>query len=130
MSSAPDFRISAISHIMLGVAQLPTSLEFYRDKLGLRVAFESPGFAFLQAGGVTLCLSEPLSKVSEEVVGAVEVVFGVDDVQQAHAALVARGVRFSHAPRQVTPNEWAANFADPDGHRLAVFGPASAALSS
>jgi catechol 2,3-dioxygenase-like lactoylglutathione lyase family enzyme len=110
---------------MLGVTDLAASLAFYRDQLRLELAFESPGFAFLDGGGVTLCLSEPMSKASDQLVGAVEVVFGVDDVEEAHAALTAKGVAFSHEPHEVTSDQWAANFNDPDGHRLSVFGPTS-----
>ena len=38
-------------------------------------------------------------------------------------ALAARGVEFTHEPRNVTGPLWAANFNDPDGHKLSVFGP-------
>ncbi|MBI2682768.1 MAG: VOC family protein [Acidobacteriales bacterium] len=43
-----------------------------------------------------------------------------------HAAfrtLQDRGITFQAEPHQVTQNDWAANFTDPDGHRLSVFGP-------
>ena len=59
--------------------------------------------------------------------GGTEIVFGVEDVTAAHAALTARGVAFLSAPRNVTGDQWAANFRDPDGHLLSVFGPRSAA---
>jgi catechol 2,3-dioxygenase-like lactoylglutathione lyase family enzyme len=108
---------------MLGVTNLAVSLAFYRDQLGLELAFESPGFAFFRGGGVTLCLSEPLAKAAAPLAGATEVVFGVSDVEQAYQALTSRNVSFTNPPRQVTPDSWAANFTDPDGHRLAVFGP-------
>jgi len=120
-----EFKLSTVSHLMLGVSDLAASVAFYRDQLGLELAFESPGFAFLSGGGVTLCLNEPMSKMGDHVVGATEVVFGVDDVEEAHAALAAKGVQFSHEPHEVTPGQWAANFHDPDGHRLSVFGPMS-----
>ena len=48
------------------------------------------------------------------------------DVTAAHAALRARGVEFLNAPRHVTGDQWAANFRDPDGHLLSVFGPEKA----
>jgi catechol 2,3-dioxygenase-like lactoylglutathione lyase family enzyme len=122
MTSPPNFKLSTVSHLMLGVTDLAASLEFYRDKLGLDLAFESPGFAFVNGSGITLCLNEPMSKLDGELVGATEIVFGVDDVDQAHEALSAIGVEFTHEPRQITPDQWAANFTDPDGHRLSVLG--------
>lgn len=125
MNSAIPYKLAAISHIMLGVSSLPASLSFYRDLLGLELVFESPGFAFLRGGGVTLCLSEPMWSECGRSAGATEIVFGVDDVEAAHLGLSQQGIEFTHAPRQVTADQWAANFADPDGHRLSIFGPPS-----
>ena len=102
-----DFRLTQINNVMLGTTDLPRSLAFYRDTLGLAVQFEMPRFVFLNAGGT-------------------EIVFGVADVTAAHEALRARGVEFLNAPRNVTGDQWAANFLDPDGHLLSVFGPEKA----
>ena len=84
------------------------------------------GFVFLNAGGVTLSLSTTHAKLATPVAGGTEVVFGVADVTAAHEALRARGVEFLNAPRNVTGDQWAANFRDPDGHLLSVFGPEKA----
>jgi len=53
-----EFRLAKVGVVMLGVRDIARSLGFYRDKLGLEVQHEIPGFAFLNGGGVTLCLSE------------------------------------------------------------------------
>jgi catechol 2,3-dioxygenase-like lactoylglutathione lyase family enzyme len=119
----PQFRLSQISNVMLGVRDLARAVAFYHDTLGLRVKFESPGFAFLDGGSVTLCLSQPLARANEKIPGATEVVFAVEDVRAAYQALLERGVRFTHEPRNVAGSSWAANFADPDGHGLSIFGP-------
>jgi catechol 2,3-dioxygenase-like lactoylglutathione lyase family enzyme len=108
---------------MLGVSHLARSLEFYRDMLGLDVAFQAPGFGFLNGGGVMLCLSEPLAKAGGPLTGATEVVSAVPAVDQAYEALSAYGIEFVQGPREVAPGQWAANFRDPDGHLLSVFGP-------
>ena len=121
-----DFRLTQINNVMLGTTDLARSLAFYRDTLGLAVQFEMPGFVFLHAGGVTLSLSEAHAKLATPVAGGTEVVFGVADVTAAHEALRARGVEFLNAPRNVTGDQWAANFRDPDGHLLSVFGPEKA----
>ena len=120
------FKLTQISNVMLGTTDLARSLAFYRDTLGLAVQFEMPGFAFLNAGGVTLSLSEAHAKLATPVAGGTEIVFGVADVTAAHAALRARGVEFLNAPRHVTGDQWAANFRDQDGHLLSVFGPEKA----
>jgi hypothetical protein len=43
--------------------------------LGLNVKNEIPGVAFIDAGPVTLCLSELLAKASGHIAGATEIVF-------------------------------------------------------
>jgi len=119
----PDYKLSQISVVMLGVHDVTRSLAFYRDKLGLEVQREIPGFAFVKAGAITLCLSEHAAKVRGEVPGAGEIVFSVDDVAAAYQALRAQGVQFTHEPRSVTPTTRIANFDDPDGNHLSISGP-------
>ena len=118
-----DFKLTQINNIMLGTTDLPRSVAFYHGTLGLDMQFETPGFVFLNGGGVTLALSEAHARLATPVAGGTEVVFGVADVTTAHEALVARGVEFLNAPRNVTGDRWAANFRDPDGHLLSIFGP-------
>jgi catechol 2,3-dioxygenase-like lactoylglutathione lyase family enzyme len=118
-----DYTLTKVGVVMLGVQDVARSLAFYRDKLGLKVQHEIPGFAFLDAGAVTLCLSEPAAKARSQVAGAGEVVFSVEDVSAAYQALQAKGVQFTHDPRNVTPTTRAANFDDPDGNHLSIFGP-------
>jgi catechol 2,3-dioxygenase-like lactoylglutathione lyase family enzyme len=118
-----DFKLSQISIIMLGTKDLARGVEFYRDRLGLEVRNQIPGFAFLNAGPVTLCLSEELARIAgDSIAGATEVVFSVEHVRIAYENLKAQGVVFTHDPRNVTGPFWAANFNDPDGHKLSVFG--------
>jgi catechol 2,3-dioxygenase-like lactoylglutathione lyase family enzyme len=123
MASAPDVKLTKIGIIMLGVKEMKSSLAFYRDVLGLSIKFPGPEFAFLDAGGVTLCLrSAPGLKDSNDE-RRTEVVFQVEDIQAAHDALKARGVAFRQEPRIVTGDQLAADFRDPDGHVLSIFGP-------
>jgi catechol 2,3-dioxygenase-like lactoylglutathione lyase family enzyme len=119
----PQLKLSQIGVVMLGVKDLARSVAFYRDRLGLTLRQETPGFAFFAAGGVTLCLSQPLAKASGKGPGDTEVVFSVEDVQAAYEGLRERRVEFTQEPRNVTQNLWAASFTDPDGHRLSIFGP-------
>ena len=80
-----NFKLTQIGIVMLGVQQMAQSMTFYRDKLGLVFKGQNEGFAFLDGGGVTLCLSEPLARASVgQISGAVEVVFSVEDVRAAH----------------------------------------------
>jgi catechol 2,3-dioxygenase-like lactoylglutathione lyase family enzyme len=117
-----EYKLTQVSVVMLGVREVARALAFYRDKLGLTVQREIPGFAFLNAGAVTLCLSEPAAKVRGQVAGAGEIVFSVDDVTAAYQALQGKGVQFTHEPRNVTPTTRVANFDDPDGNHLSIIG--------
>lgn len=122
-----DVKLSHITSIMLGVRDLNASLEFYRDKLGLKVKMQEGQLALLDAGPITLGLSLGHVRLAPQVNGATEIVFQVDDVRSSRQALIERGVAFMNEPRQVTPTEWAAHFRDPDGHLLSIFGPVGAA---
>ncbi|HYP14792.1 MAG TPA: VOC family protein [Bryobacteraceae bacterium] len=117
-------RLSQISIIMLGVGDLPRSVAFYSEVLGLEVRNQIPGFAFLVAGGITLALSEALGTAhgGAPLPGATEVVFSVASVRQTYEGLKSKGLTFTHEPRNVTGSFWAANFNDPDGHKLSIFG--------
>lgn len=116
-------KLNRISVIMLGVGDLDKAVAFYRDKLGMTLQNQSPNFAFFDGGGVTLALSAPLAKAVETKNGAVEVVFPVDHVRAACEVLKAQGVEFRNEPRAVAGTNFAANFTDPDGHLLSLFGP-------
>lgn len=115
--------LTGIRTVLLGVASLDRSLAFYRDQLGLSVSMQFEGFAFLLVGDLTLGLSEGVAKYHATPPGAMEVVFSVSAVQAAYESLKSRGVEFKNEPRPVTPTDWGANFDDPDGHHLSIFGP-------
>jgi catechol 2,3-dioxygenase-like lactoylglutathione lyase family enzyme len=121
--SQSKFKLSKIGVVMLGVKDKKRAVEFYRDTLGLTMQQDIGEFVFFDGGGMILALSASLPKHSPALVGATEIVFSVHDVRAAHAALTARGVPFIHEPRQASGPMWVANFTDPDGHRLALFGP-------
>ena len=117
-----DFKLTQINMAMLGVENLERAVAFYRDQLGLTVRNQMQGFAFLDAGAMTLVLSEPLARSRQPKNGAVELVFPVRNVRPAYEALAAAGVNFISEPRNVSGPFWAANFLDPDGHLFSIFG--------
>ncbi len=126
MAEIQGVRLEKLGTVLLGVRDTERSLAFYRDVLGLKVQFSSGEFTFLEAGGLTLALRrfEDLKDTSDE--RRVELVFHVDNIDAAYAALKGRGVHFRIAPRVVTGEILAADFRDPDGHVLSIFGPRSA----
>jgi len=118
-----QFRLSKIGVIMLGVGDIEKSVPFYRDRLGLKLSARFEEFAFFDAGGVTLALSGGLARATGKGAGATEIVFAVEHIRHAYEALRTAGVDFSGEPRFVSGPNWAANFRDPDGHILSIFGP-------
>jgi catechol 2,3-dioxygenase-like lactoylglutathione lyase family enzyme len=118
-----NYRLSSISMVMLGVKEIKRSVEFYRDRLGLTLRQQFEGFAMFDTGSVTLVLSEARAQGAASIAGATEVIFMVEGVRAGCEALKAQGVEFSHEPHQVSGPMWAANFPDPDGHLLTLFGP-------
>ena len=120
---AEPTELSRISAVMLGVRDLPLSLAFYQDKLGLKVIMQESQLALLQCGTVMLGLSRGHVHSAPHVAGATEVVFQVENVRAAHSALAALEISFATAPHPATPTEWVAHFRDPDGHLLSIFGP-------
>jgi catechol 2,3-dioxygenase-like lactoylglutathione lyase family enzyme len=123
---ADPLQLSRIAAIMLGVRDLAPALEFYKDKLGLKVIMHEPGLALLQCGSVIVGLNPGLTSLSPHVAGATEVSFGVDNLRATYRALREKGVTFMSEPRQVTPTDWAVHFKDVDGHLLSLFGPEGA----
>jgi len=120
---APDVRLGRVGFLLLGVRDLERSIAFYRDGLGLTLKGRSGEFAFLDGGGVTVGLRQLLGRTAPGEGPSVEVVFAVDDIDAAHRALDRRGVEFRVEPRIVAGDQLAADFRDPDGHVLSIFGP-------
>lgn len=115
--------LDTIGQIHVSVADVDRSVEYYHDVLGMRLLFRVPGqpMAFLDCGGVRLYLGQP---ETPEFRSNPLLYFTVEDVHEAHAALLERGVEFLDVPHVVNRTEtselWMAFFRDPDGTNLAV----------
>jgi resuscitation-promoting factor RpfA len=110
--------------MMLIVSDLPVSLHFYRDLLGLHAVDVTDRTAELTFGGgrLLLCLVADMSPVNRRVE---HLHLDVPDVEAAYHDLRAKGVEFPHAPRVITTRAdgselLAATFRDPDGHAVAL----------
>lgn len=117
------FKLSVFGDIILGVSDLARSVAFYRDILGFTLQRQGDGYAFFLGGGVSFVLSEPLLKMRPGPIGAMEIVFNVDDVRAAYKVLHIRGVAFTTEPMEISGPLWGASFDDPDGHHLSILGP-------
>jgi methylmalonyl-CoA/ethylmalonyl-CoA epimerase len=121
--SEPQFRLSKASIVILAVTDLNRAVEFYRDRLGLKLTSTNEEFAFFDAGGFTLTLRGGRPKAEPADLTSVEIAFEVEHVKTAHQALRAQGVEFKREPRIITGTTWATDFRDPDGHVLSIVGP-------
>jgi methylmalonyl-CoA/ethylmalonyl-CoA epimerase len=113
------FGLSTIGQIALTVHDLARSVEFYRDKLGVRFLFQAPNMAFFDCGGVRLLLGLP--EANQETFRSI-IYFKVDEIQSATNELKSRGIVFESEPHLVArmPDHdlWMAHFRDPDQNIL------------
>ena len=123
---AGGFGLSRIGQIAMTVDDLPRAVAFYRDVLGMKFLFEAPpAMAFFDCGGVRLMMSLP--EATGEAAGqrfASIIYYTVPDIQEAAAALGARGVLFEASPHVVArlphADLWMGFFRDPERHLLAI----------
>lgn len=113
-----------IHRVILRVADLEKSAEFWTEKVGLELAGKGGGFAFLGRGGPQLVLNR-IDEVPDDS-SLTEIVFQEDDVRAAYDVLAGRGVPFEVELRPVTSDGshelLAAHFRDPDGHLASLTG--------
>ena len=116
-------RLSTIGQIAITVSDVNEALTFYRDALGLEFLFSAgPDLAFLDAGGVRIMLSTPQG--AGTVGGNSILYFKVDDIEAAHAAVIARGARNERDPQlaaKMPDHElWTGFLRDPDGNLVGL----------
>ncbi len=120
--SQNPFGLSQIGQIALTVDDLERASRFYGDVLGMQPLFQVPGMAFFQCGSVRLMLGK--TGQGEDSHPSSILYFKVEDIQEAHAALVGRGVQFERDPEMVHRADdhelWLAFFRDEDNRMLAL----------
>jgi lactoylglutathione lyase len=93
---------STVSYVMVNVSDMARSVAFYRDALGLKLKFESPGWSEFDTGTTTLALhgagSPATPSAAPNPAGTCSIGFSVPDLDKAHAGLKERGVRFVMPP--------------------------------
>jgi predicted enzyme related to lactoylglutathione lyase len=120
MSASP---LGPIGQIAYTVSDVPRSVAFYRDAVGLKLLFEAPpGLAFFDCGGIRFMISQPENEFKP---GASAVMyFRISDIEATHKALKGRGVTFVDDPHLIArmPDHelWMCFFKDPDGNALAL----------
>lgn len=114
-------KLGRIGQVGMTVGDIDACVEFYRDRLGLRlIAKAAPGLAFFDCDGVRLMLSAAQGGTS----GNSVLYFTVADIRECCAELEERGVEVGRGPVLVHSAAdyelWMAFFEDPSGNTLAV----------
>ena len=96
-----------IDYTMIVVSDMDRSVEFYRDKLGIPLKFQSPDWTEFATGATTLALhgggvrsENTPSGDPSKIAGACSIGFNVDDVDKTYEDLKAKGIRFIMPPMQ------------------------------
>ena len=103
-----------MSYLVLFCQDLPASVRFYHDRLGLARVTDSPSFVQLDAGGARIGLHA--ADAARRTTGC-NLHFDVPDVRRARADYAARGIAFGDVVRE----SWGASVAravDPDGNTV------------
>lgn len=128
-----ELRIAAIDHVAFYAADLPATLQFYQEVLGLRPIGEPhringvPAVQRIGAGGVLLSVHQcgsgagPVAKAY--VPGSLDICFEwLGDIASAGAHLAAHGIAVIEGPVPRRMNDGAPSrsvyFRDPDGNLL------------
>jgi lactoylglutathione lyase len=114
---------SKVDYVMVNVSDMPRSVAFYRDTLGLRLKFESPGWSEFETGTTTLALHAATRAAGSEaapqrgpLAGTCSIGFSVPDIASTYAELQKRGARFVMPPTdQANEGIRLAVCVDPDG---------------
>ena len=113
--------ITQLGNVTVVVSDLDEALKFYRDTLGLRLAFfdRDHDWVCFDTGRCTLSLTVPWNKRSRKLVGVrTGVSFDVVDVKKTCQRLRKKKVKFHLPPRKQPWGGTVANFEDPDGNQF------------
>ena len=115
--------LGPIGQIAYTVSDVPRSVDFYKDAVGLKLLFQAPpGLAFFDCGGIRLMLSKPEGDFKPG--SSAVMYFRISDIEGTQQQLKSRGVPFVDDPHLIAkmPDHdlWMCFFKDPDGHTLAL----------
>jgi methylmalonyl-CoA/ethylmalonyl-CoA epimerase len=118
-----DLSQARVGQIAVVVQDIDRAVDFYRDKLGLRLLFQAPPkLAFFDCGGVRLMLDVPEEEEFKH--PASILYYKVEDIRETWATLRGRGVEFRDEPHMVArmPDHelWMTFFRDTEGNTLAL----------
>ena len=108
-----------LHYVITFVADMDRAVEFYRDKLGLPLKFQSPGWSEFLTGETTLALHPASAK---KPAGTVKLGFNVPDLPNFYREMTAQGVEFTMPPTKQDFGGVLAEFVDSEGSLVSVGG--------
>jgi len=113
-----------VSYAIVFVSDMPRSISFYRDTIGLPLKFESPHWTEFATDGATLALhlaesSPPPSEDGGPRAGTCRPGLHVRNLGEFHQQMIERDVRCLQEPKDVFGSR-VAQYADPDGLTISV----------
>ncbi|MBM3218285.1 MAG: VOC family protein [Candidatus Rokubacteria bacterium] len=108
-----------LDHLVIPVRDHARSRDWYVQTLGLKVEFEVPArktTALQDTEGFTLFVEQSTGPIG----AGTALYFSVENVDDAHAKLAARGAVFSHPP-QKTYWGYGAELIEPDGYLIRLW---------
>lgn len=113
--------ISRIGQVSLVVTDLDRAVAFYRDTLGITLAFQVPNMAFFACGGMRIMMTRP---EPGQPAGNSVLYFVTAGIEARHGELAAKGVRFEGDPHLIAkmPDHdlWMAFFRDSEDNLMAL----------
>src|SRR5271155_621330 len=116
-------------YLILYVNDLARSRDFYERALGFRVLEEDDDSVKYDAGHIILLLNSAAAHgitLAQSHDSSTDIVFLVDDLERARAAMERRGVTFVPTVKYVIGS--LSDFYDPDGHWFTLYQPSKEAL--
>jgi len=127
--------ITGIDTVAVVVSDREKAIRWYRDVLGLRVAYIGPfepntapsiqGSPDKPGHWIELGPGRPLTRIqlcqlsdSRKEPGPTGITFLTDDIHAEYDRLKGKDVRFLYAPRNMEWGEWLCEFANPDGNEF------------
>jgi predicted enzyme related to lactoylglutathione lyase len=103
--------------VVLYVRDMQRAVDFYRDALGLELAFESEHWTTFRTGDCTLALHATDRR--EPGTGEPDPTFLVPDADAERARLATAGVDVTEI-REPVAGTWVFDACDPDGNRFSI----------
>ena len=110
---------TSLTYVIKFVQDMDRAVQFYVDKLGLKLRFKSPEWSEFDTGTTTLALH---IASSESPAGSCQLGLGVPDIQDFYHKALSNGVQFTSPPTDLH-GQRIAKLRDSDGAECSVSGP-------